>query len=106
MWPGPDAIMATERMLDMCKERKIPVMFLTIPMYHEHVTNAVLWHEHLKILIGDNPWLDLQLPAYDSYFDPECFEDAYKENQHQTSLGSIKSSILLSHFILKLVGLE
>ena len=106
IWPGPDAIHATERMLNMCKERKIPFMFLTIPMYHEHVSNAELWHEHLKILIGDNPWLDLQLPAFNSYFEPDCFEDTYKENQHQTAHGAIGSSVLLSRFILKLTGIE
>ena len=105
IWPGPDAIYATERMLDMCKEKKIPVMFLTIPMYHEHVSNADLWHEHLKILIGNRPWLDLQLPAYNSYFEPDCFENTYQTNQHQTARGSVKSSVFLSDFLLDLAGI-
>lgn len=106
IWPGPDAIYATERMMKMCQERKIPVMFLTVPMYHEHVRNAGLWHEHLKLLIGDTPWLDLQLPIYNSYFEPDCFEDTYKENQHQTAHGANSTSILLSRFLLKLAGID
>ena len=105
IFPGTDAGNATRRMLSMCEERNIPVMFLTIPMYHEHVTNARIWHEHLEPLVGDNPWLDLQLSAYDSYFGPDCFEDTYKANQHQTGEGAIRSSYALSRFILKRVGL-
>lgn len=97
--PGPDAIKATNRMLEMCKKNNILVMFLTIPMYHEHVSNADQWHNHLKPLVGDYRWLDMQRPIYDSLFGPECFEDTYKENQHQTSRGAAVSSIIFSKFI-------
>lgn len=104
--PGPDAIHATERMLDMCREKIIPVMFLTIPMYHEHVKNAGEWHDNLRPLTGKTPWLDIQRPEFNSLFDPACFEDTYAANQHQTSRGAVKSSILLSQFLLDLAGIQ
>ena len=97
--PGPDAVRATRRMLEMCKERDIPVMFLTIPMYHEHVSGAEAWHENLKPLIGETPWLDLQLPGFDSYFGPDCFENTYSENQHQTGRGALRTTTLLIRFL-------
>lgn len=103
--PGPDAVKATRRMLALCEKKKIPVMFLTIPMYHQHIANAKDRHDNLAPLVGDNPWLDLQLPVYDSLFGPECFEDTYKQNQHQTGTGAIRSSYALSRFILRRAGL-
>lgn len=97
--PGPDAVRATRRMVEMCQNKNIPVMFLTIPMYHEHVSGAEVWHENLRPLIGNRPWLDLQLPAYDIYFGPECFENTYAENQHQTGQGALHTTTLLVLFL-------
>lgn len=97
--PGPDAVKATQRMLEMCQEKDIPVMFLTIPMYHEHVSGAEAWHENLQPLIGKTPWLDLQLPGFDSYFGPDCFENTYEENQHQTGRGALRTTTLLVRFL-------
>ena len=97
--PGPDATKATQRMVEMCREKGIPVMFLTIPMYHEHVSGAEEWHENLRPLIGRTPWLDLQLPGFDSGFGPECFEDTYNENQHLTIEGAKRTTLLLSSYI-------
>lgn len=97
--PGPDAIKATRRMVEMCRHKDIPVMFFTIPMYHEHVSGAKEWHENLRPLIGNVPWLDLQLPGYDSSFGPECFEDTYHANQHLTIEGAKRATQILSEFI-------
>lgn len=97
--PGPDAANATQRMVDMCQQKDIPVMFLTIPMYHEHVIGAREWHENLKPLIGKTPWLDLQLPNYDSSFSPDCFEDTYNVNQHLTGKGAGRATQILTAFI-------
>lgn len=97
--PGPDAIRATRRMVEMCQRKGIAVMFLTIPMYHGHVRNAELWHGNLKPLLGNIPWLDLQLPRYDQVFGPECFENTNKANQHLTVEGARRTTLLLSDFI-------
>lgn len=97
--PGPDAIKATERMLKMCKDRDIPTAFLTVPMYHEHVANAEQWHENLKLVVGEVPWLDLQLPANNYLFGPQCFENTYEVNQHQTVEGATMTTNLLGRSI-------
>ena len=97
--PGPDAIKATERMLEMCKEKDIPTAFLTVPMYREHVANAEQWHDNLKPIVGDVPWLDLQLPSYNRLFGPQCFEDTYEVNQHQSIEGAKLTSTLLGRSI-------
>lgn len=97
--PGPDAIKATERMLKMCKDKDIPTAFLTVPMYHEHVANAEQWHENLKPVVGDVSWLDLQLPAYDNVFGPQCFEDTYAVNQHQSVEGAKRTTNILGRSI-------
>lgn len=97
--PGPDATQATRRMVEMCQRKGIAVMFLTVPMYHEHVTGAEAWHENLRPLVGTVPWLDLQLPRYDSSFGPECFEDTDRANQHQTVEGAMRTTLLLTSFI-------
>lgn len=99
--PGPDAEKATRRMVAMCKEKGIRVMFLTIPMYHEHVKGAEAWHNNLQPLIGDTPWLDLQMPGFNDYFTPDCFEDTYDENQHQSGKGAVLTTDMLIKFIMR-----
>lgn len=96
---GRDAERATNRMLKMCSDKGIPVLFFTIPMYHEHVANAEQWHDNLKPLIGNRLWLDLQLPSFDYQFDPECFEDTYNSNQHLSIAGASQTTQILVGFI-------
>lgn len=104
--PSRDAVKATERILEMCRQKNIPVMFLTIPMYHEHVSHAEAWHDNLKPVIGKNPWLDLQRPVYGAFFGPECFEDTYNENQHQSVEGAVRSTQFLCKFIQRFTNIN
>ena len=97
--PGPDAKKAVARMKRMCRERNIQVIFLTIPMYKDHVKDAVAWHNNLKPVIGEYPWLDLQLPEYGALFGPNCFEDTYNVNQHLTGDGALLASRCLTQYI-------
>ncbi len=95
--PGPDAMKATKRMVKMCRDRNIPVLFYTIPMYKEHVTNAERWHENLTPAVGNHYWLDLQL--FSDNFGPECFEDTYQGNQHMSIPGADQATRVLIEFI-------
>lgn len=99
MTVGADAARSTEKILRLCRKKGIRVMFLTIPMYHAHIAHPEALHANLAPVIGNTPWLDLQDPAYDEVFGPECFENTYKENQHQTSTGAYRTSLLLARFI-------
>lgn len=96
---GRDAMRSIEKIKSLCKKKGIRLIFLTIPMYHEHIANPKALHDNLAPVVGDYPWLFLQDPLYDSIFTPDCFEDTYKKNQHQTSTGAYRTSILLSEFI-------
>lgn len=99
MTVGEDAAQSLQKILALCKKKGIRVMFLTIPMYHEHIAHPEALHANLAPGIGKYPWLDLQAPVYNDFFTPDCFENTYNANQHQTSAGAYKTSLLLARFI-------
>lgn len=99
MTVSEDARNAVSRIKALCKQKRVKLMFLTIPMYHEHITNAEALRSNLDPLVGDYAWLFLQAQAFDSYFTPDCFEDTYGENQHQTAGGALKTTDVLVDFI-------
>lgn len=100
MTVGADAERSVQKILALCKKKGIKVMFLTIPMYHGHIAHPEALHANLAPVIGNYPWLDLQAPVYNDFFTPDCFENTYNANQHQTSTGAYKTSLLLARFIL------
>lgn len=100
MTVGADAERSVRKILALCKKKGIKVMFLTIPMYHGHIAHLEALHANLAPVIGNYPWLDLQAPVYNDFFTPDCFENTYNANQHQTSTGAYKTSLLLARFIL------
>ena len=80
-------------------------MFLTLPMYKDHISNYSAWKMNLSELIEkyDYPWLDLQYNYNEDVFGPECFENTYKKNQHMTAIGARNASAILSEYILELL---
>ena len=100
MTVGADAERSVRKILALCRKKGIKVMFLTIPMYHGHIAHPEAMHANLAPVIGNYPWLDLQAPVYNDFFTPDCFENTYNANQHQTSTGAYKTSLLLARFIL------
>ena len=101
MTVSTDAFKAMEKISYLCKEKGIKVMFLTLPMYKDHVGNYAEWKRNLSGLIGryDYPWLDLQYDYNDEIFGPECFENTYRKNQHMTATGALRASALVSEYI-------
>lgn len=84
----------TEKIAQLCKENGIRLVFLTIPMYPEHVKNYPVWQQRLGAhLEGLSPyWLDLQAvqvtdSTLKSLYTTAAFQDTYGANQHLTNYG-------------------
>ncbi len=92
-----------QKTIDLCKENNIELMFLTLPMYKEHVDNYGLWRSDLASVLGDyssdNNWLDLQVKENYEGFTEGSFENTYKSNQHMTYGGSLIATYKLVDFI-------
>jgi hypothetical protein len=92
-----------DRIRKLCKENNIILIFLTLPMFNQHVKNYEAWENKLKKLLGDpsDHWLDLQ--AKDNYdylgFNKSSFESTYAGNQHMTYLGSLLATYKLASYI-------
>ena len=96
----------TEKIAQLCKENGIRLVFLTIPMYPEHVKNYPIWQQrlgaHLKSL---SPyWLDLQAAQVTdstlrSLYTPAAFQDTYGANQHLTNYGMAVTGSVFAQYI-------
>ena len=96
-----DAETYVRKIVDLCREKNIKLIFLTLPMYHEHIKDYSHWKNTLGKLIlpYTDKWLDLQHPYDHQLLGPECFEDSYATNQHITYQGSLVCSYLLAKYI-------
>ena len=92
-----------KKIVELCEEENIKLVFLTLPMYQEHVSNYKIWRERLNNELSQYklPWIDLQLPEYNDQFTVHCFENTYNTNQHMTYNGSLLASYMLGDFINK-----
>ncbi|MBI9069120.1 MAG: hypothetical protein JEZ09_17625 [Salinivirgaceae bacterium] len=90
-----------DKIVSLCKEKDIKLLFLTLPMYSKHVSNYKIWKNKLSGIISNynSPWLDLQLPEYTNDFPEFCFENTYDFNQHITYQGSLIATYKLAKFI-------
>lgn len=94
-----DCRKAVGKILDLCDRKGVKVLFLTLPMYSRHVRNYDVWKNSLAEVIGDRPWLNLQDPYDSGVFGPECFEDTYRRNQHQSIHGAVASTYKLADYL-------
>ncbi len=98
----------TRKIAQLCKDNGIQLVFLTIPMYHEHVKNYKAWRDKLHAHIGGlSPlWLDIQELDLKDVYTAAAFEDTYEENQHLTSYGmKITADIFSQYLEQKIVNL-
>lgn len=90
------------KIMNMCHENGIQVMFLTVPMYHKHVSNYRQWRSVLNNELKKYPaarWLDLQA-SYDTLvYTPDKFENTYAQNQHLSNLGMVVTAYKLAAFL-------
>ena len=90
-----------DKIVDLCNEKGVEVMFLTLPMYKKHVKNNDLWTEKMSVLLSgaEKEWLDLQGNYDSTRFSEASFENTYKKNQHMTYSGSLIATYKLVDFI-------
>lgn len=98
---SPQDIAFASRIVDLCQQKGIAVMFTTVPVYYRHVTHYPDWKRHLAEAIAptNTPWFDLQENMDTTLFNRDCFENTTDENQHMTYTGSIIYTYLLAHYI-------
>lgn len=97
-----------KNIVKLCKKKNIELMFLTLPMYHKHIDNYLVWNEKIDSLLGEfpNKWLNLQNPYDTAIFTKNCFESTYKKNQHMTYSGSLIATYRLAEFIKSELDVE
>lgn len=91
----------TNQLVALCEAHNIQLIFLTLPMYKDHISNYAAWEAQLSQLIlpTKQPWLNLQTSAFHDTFGPESFESTYNNNQHMTYNGSLIATHLLADYI-------
>ncbi|PHR49979.1 MAG: hypothetical protein COA32_02265 [Fluviicola sp.] len=94
------------QIVELCEEKGVELIFLTLPMYKEHIENYSSWKKELEKLIAksNKPWLNLQTSEYHDMFGTESFESTYNSNQHMTYNGSMLATYELADFIEKKSG--
>lgn len=88
------------KIVDLCNEKGIEVMFFTLPMYELHIGNYDDWMDEQAKAIAptEKNWYNMQRP-YASGLKRDCFEPTYDKNQHLTIQGSIVATYKLAHYI-------
>ena len=93
-----------KRIMKLCQERNIPVLFLTVPMYYKHIDNYTAWKNTLNEELKKYPtaqWLDLQEPYDSLIYTAEAFENTYESNQHLSNLGMVYTAYKLADYLKK-----
>ena len=90
-----------QKAVDLCHQYHVIPVFVTIPMYYRHIEHYDDWKRTIDSVITSTgaAWLDLQEPYDTTIFDPDCFENTYKSNQHMTYRGSVRSAYKIAHFL-------
>jgi len=97
-----------DKIVALCKEKNIELIFLTLPMYHKHIENYATWKNKLGEILHKHPnkWMDMQSDFDRINFTTNCFQDTYKSNQHMTYYGSLIASYKLAGFIKTELNIE
>lgn len=89
---------------ELCQQKNIELVFLTLPMYEKHVEGYKIWQSNLGKLLkvqSESSWLDMQAPLNYAKigFNRHSFENTYKSNQHMTYSGSLLATYSLASYI-------
>lgn len=97
-----------DKIVALCKEKSIELVFLTLPMYDKHISNYKTWKGKTNELLGDfdKKWINMQFPYDAENFTTACFENTYSTNQHMTYNGSLIATYKLADFIKTNVNIK
>jgi hypothetical protein len=92
-----------EKIAKLCKDNKIPVIFVTTPCYPKIVDNWEIFHSKLNAELNkyDIPYLDLQANCDTNLFTPQAFQNVYTIGiwQHLSPYGSNVATNFLSEYL-------
>lgn len=96
----------TKKIAQLCEENGIRLVFLTVPMYQEHVKNYDVWRARIGECLNElSPyWLDLQYAqikdaGMQSLYTTEAFQDTYEANQHLTNYGMAVTAGVFAEYL-------
>lgn len=89
------------KIIDKCRERNIPILFYTTPLYYRHIKNYEYIHTRVDSLLSQYnvPHYDMQMDYDTTLLDRQCFESTYDKNQHGTLYGSSIIAYKLARYI-------
>lgn len=90
-----------DKLVNLCKKEGIELIFLTLPMYYQHIADYDVWRDKLAEILDryPNKWINLQSPYDFDKYTPIAFENTYNSNQHMTYQGSLMATYDLAEFI-------
>jgi hypothetical protein len=92
------------KIVELCESKGVPVLFLTVPMYREHIAHYDAWKAVLQNEFrqySHTQWCDLQA-SYDSIrYTKDAFENTYDANQHLTNSGMIITAYKLADYLCR-----
>lgn len=91
------------KIVKLCEANNIDLIFLTLPMYKEHIKDYLVWRDKIAEIFNkySAKWINMQIPPLYNDYSPMCFENTYASNQHLTLQGSLIATYQLSNFIKK-----
>ncbi len=93
-----------QKIIDLCEENDVKLVFMTLPMYHRHVHNYEAYKAELKQLFGKQLWVDFQQPYDTAAFTTDCFENTVSGNQHMTYYGARVAAYKLASYLRANLG--
>lgn len=97
-----------DKIIKLCEENDIKVVFLTIPEYYRNIKNYSSWKSVVNEMIGKtkHPWYDLQEKYDSTLFRREFFQGDRLINQHVVASGAPFFSTVLAAYLKDSLKLE
>jgi len=96
---SPEAKKYIQKIIHLCKQNNVKLVFMTLPMYHRHVHNYEIYKKDLQKIIDKELWIDFQQPYDTTAFTTDCFENTVAENQHMTYYGARVAAYKLAEYL-------
>ncbi|MGC3979111.1 MAG: hypothetical protein QM751_13330 [Paludibacteraceae bacterium] len=88
-----------KKIIRLCYENNVQLVFLTLPMYYRHVHDYDAYKKDLLTVMEKSPWIDMQQPYDTVAFTSACFENTVSGNQHMTYYGARVAAYKLASYL-------